>query len=128
MIALAWEVADELFQCSGEAHRMKQFHDDIMENTQDYLKCGRIILRGLTLIEKEFSKRRWAGLKHYRVMQAHGKIAEMSKSIQKILVEAGVDSSKLENMRSLELLQNRNRVHLCHLHFVKDGKWNLADI
>ena len=126
MITLAWEVADELFSLSGEAHRMKQIYTDIMDNTLAYVECGRVVLRGLKLIEKEFNKRRSAGLKHYLVMQAYGKLTEMCKGIQKILAESGVNNSKLEDMPSLDQLQDRSYVHFCHQHFVKDDQWNLA--
>ena len=127
MITLAWEVADELFSLSGEAHRMKQIYNDVVDNTPAYVECGRIVLRGLKLIEKEFKKRRSAGLKHYLVMQAYGKITEMCKGIQKVLTEAGVNNSKLEDMLSLDQLQDRSYVHFCHQHYVKDELWNLAD-
>ena len=127
MITLAWEVADELFSCSGEASRMKVLYDDIKDNTDSYLECGRVIMRGLKLIDMEFKKRRSAGLRHYRVMQGYGKIKDMSASIGKILVEAGVDNSKLEAMASLEKLQDHG-VHRCHQHFAKEGIWNLVDI
>ena len=128
MICLAWEVADELFSCTGEAHRMEQFHNDIIRNIDAYFECGLIILRGLKLIEEECHKRRSAGLKHFRVMHGHGKIADVSRNIQKALVEAGVSNKcKLEKMLSLEQLQDRCRVHRCHQYFVKDEKWNLVD-
>ena len=128
MITLAWEVADELFTCSGEAHRMKQIHDDIEINVDSYLMIGRIVLRGLKLISKEFNKRRSAGLKHFKVMQAYRKITEMSESIQKLFSNAGIDNSKLEDMFSLDSLLDNNRVHRCHQHYAKEGKWNLVDV
>ena len=128
MIALVWEVADELYACSGEAQRMQKLYDDIMSNTGDYIECGRIILRGLKLIEKEFRKRKSAGLKHCRVMHAHDKIAGMSKSVKKALTGAGVNSSKLKDMLSMEELQANSMVYRCHQHFVKENMWNLLDV
>ena len=123
MVILASEVADELFTCSGEVHRMQEIYDDITGNIQAYLECGRIVLRGLKLIEQEFHKRRLAGLKHFRVMQAHGKISNMSKSIQRILVDAGVNNSKLENLPSLDQLEN-GTAHRYHQQYVADYQPN----
>lgn len=122
MIILAWEVADELFTCSGEAHRMKEIYTDIMDNTDAYLPCGRTILCGLKLIKKEFKKRRSAGLKHYKVMEAYRKITDMSSNIRKKFLEAGIKSSKLEDLVSLKSLRDSNRVHHCH----REGKWDLT--
>lgn len=99
-----------------------------MDNTDAYLKCGRTILCGLKLIEKEFNKRRSAGLKHFKVMEAYHKITEMSTNIRKKLLEAGIKNSKLENLVSLESLQDSNRVHHCHQHYSKEGKWDLTSI
>ena len=126
MVILASEVADELFTCCGEVHRMQQIYDDITGNISAYLECGHTILCGLELIEQEFHKRRVAGLKHFRVMQAYYKISNMSKSIQRILVDAGVNNSTLENLPSLDQLED-GTVHHCHQQHVKDGKWNLVD-
>ena len=127
MITLAREVADELFTCSGEALHMKEIYTDILNHTDIYLDCGRIVLRGLKLIAIEFKKRKSAGLKHLKVIQAYHKIADMSRSIEKRLLEAGVNNSKLEDMPSLEFLQDNNRVHHCHQHYAKEEVWNLVD-
>ena len=127
MITLASEVADELFTCSGEVHRMQHIHDDIMGNTQAYLESGRIVLRGLKLIEREIRKRRSACLKHAMVTQANRGISNMIKSIRRALVGAGVKKSKLKNLTSLGKLQTTT-VHRCHQQHVKDGNWNLVDV
>ena len=127
MVTLAWEVADELFSLSGEAYRMKQLYSDIVDNTLAYVECGRVVLRGLKLIEKELKNRISAGLQHHLAKQAHGKITEMCKGIQKILSEAGVNNSKLKDMPSLDQLQDCSCIHRCHQHFIKDEQWNLAD-
>ena len=127
MISLACEVADELFSCSGEVHRMQQTHDDVIGNTQAYLESGHTVLRGLKLIEREIRKRRSGGLKHAMVTQACRRISNMIKSMRRALVGAGVKKSKLKNLTSLGKLQTTT-VHRCHQEYVKDGKWNLVDI
>lgn len=127
MMTLAWEVADELFSCTGECYRMKEFYSDVKDNPEAYLENGRIILRGLKLISKELNKRK-SRVKNSEVTQASCKITEMSGKIHKILVKAGVDSSKLEKMLSLEFLLDRSRVHRCHQHYVKEKTWNLAEV
>ena len=77
MITLAWEVADELFSCSGTALRMREIYNDIKDNADSYSQSGRIILRGLKLIGKELNKRK-SRLKNSKVQQACGEITAMS--------------------------------------------------
>ncbi len=62
MIALAKEIADELFCLS--TLRMEVVYADTKKNVSDYVECGRIVLRGLRLIEVEIKKRHSAGLKN----------------------------------------------------------------
>lgn len=45
---------------------------------------------------------------------------------QKLLVGAGVDSTKLEKLKSLKFLLDNIRVHRCHQYSVKDNMWDLA--
>ena len=127
MIILVREVVDELFSISGEAHRMTILHDDIRDNTGAYMECGRVVLRGLKLIEKEYNKRKSAGLKHFLVVQAYKKISEMCKGIQKLFADMGLKNSKLEKMFSFDQLQSCGRFHFCHQHLVDEDMWNLAD-
>ena len=56
MITLAWEVADDIFSCSGVAIRMREIYNNIKDNAESYSNNGRIILRGLKLIGKELNQ------------------------------------------------------------------------
>ena len=126
MVILASEVVDELFTCSGEAHRMREFCSDIESNTDAYLESGHVILCGLELIAREFNRRRTEGLKHIKVMEGYHKIMEMSTRIQEILFDAGVCNPKLRNLPSFETLLDHSRIHRCHhvsnLADAKDAK------
>ena len=126
MITLAWEVADEVFSFFGELHRMKEIYSDISSNPDAYFENGSIILRGLKLIRKELNKRK-SMVKNSKVSQACGEIADLVDKTQKVLLNAEVDSFNLENLLSLEFLQDLSRVHRCHQHYVKEGVWNLVD-
>ena len=127
MINLAWEVADELFSGSGQALRMQEFYKDVKDNTGIYQESGCIILRGLRLIKQEAKKRK-KRLNNLKVRQGYRAIADMSKQIRRILIALGVDGSKLDNMLSLDYLQDPSRVHRCHQHFLKEDRWNLLEI
>ena len=76
MITLAWEVADEVFSCSGEALRMREIHSDIQANPDAYVNIGSTVLRSLRLIKKETNKRK-SRMTNSKVLQA---IAESSKN------------------------------------------------
>lgn len=127
MITLAWEVADELFSCSGTSFRMREVYKHISDDTGAFLDSGRAILCGLKLISKEINKRK-SRLKNSKVMRACGEITDLSSKIQRALTKSGVDRSKLRKLLSLEFLQDRSRVHRCHQHYVKEKRWNLVDV
>ena len=127
MITLAWEIADELFSSSGRALRMQELYNDIKDHVDAYLKCGRVILRGLRLIKEETKKRK-SRLSTSEVKQAYRTIKDSCKQVRSTLEGRGVESSKLENMLSLDFLQDQSRVHRCHQHFMGENRWNLIDI
>ena len=58
MITISWEVADEIYSCSGSAERMSEFANDVQNNTSSYTANGRAIARGLKLIEDEIKERK----------------------------------------------------------------------
>lgn len=126
LITLAWEVADELFSCSGVSFRMREIYKDIKDNAGAYSDNGRMILRGLKLISKEINERK-ARFKNSKVTQASNEISDIIGKIQKVFTRVGVDNSKLEKMLSLESLQDRTCVRCCHQQYIKEGRWNLVD-
>ncbi len=127
MIILAKQIVDELFTLTTQVDRMKMLHDDIRDNTDAYIHCSRIILRGLKLIDKEYRNTRSAGLKHLLANQGFNKISELSKNITKFFTSRGVKTSKLEKLCSFSELQSCKNFRFCHQHFVNENMWNLVD-
>lgn len=131
MISLAWEVADELLGCSGKAQRMKELHGEIEKDPKAYIESSQVILRGLKLIDEELRKRK-SKLKGLKVVQASiaqacAEIADTSKQVQKLLVNAGAKPCSQEKLLSLDQLVDHSRVHRCHQYSVEEGMWKLAD-
>ena len=125
MITAAWEIADEVYSCSRSLTRMKEFAEDIQQNTRAYTDNGRVILRGLELIKKETSSRK-DRFSNSDISQACSEIKRYGGDIQQALCGARVDSKKLDPpLVSLEILLDR--VHRCHQYLVKDEKWNLIN-
>ena len=125
MITAAWEIADEVYGCSRSATRMKEFADDIQQNTSAYTDNGWVILRGLELIKKETSSRK-DRFSNSDISQACSEIKRYGGDIQQALRRVRVDSKKLDPpLVSLEILLDR--VHRCHQCLVKDEKWNLIN-
>ena len=58
MICMAWEIADEIYSCSGSANRMRELAQDVEVSTAAYVTNGRVILRGLELISQEAKLRK----------------------------------------------------------------------
>ena len=56
MIAIAWEIAEELYSFSGKCTRMNKLYDDIRDNASAYTENGHTILSGLHLITREVKK------------------------------------------------------------------------
>ena len=127
VITLAWEVADEVFSCSGEATKMREIYDDIKASPDAYVVHGCTVLRGLRLIKKETNKRK-SRMINSKAQQTAAEITTLAQKIESILKKKGVShgSEKPTKMLSLEYLQDRSRVHRCHQYFVKDGRWNMA--
>ena len=125
MITVAAEIADEIYNCSGSALRMRKFAQDVESKTAEYVKNGRIILRGLELITKQVKERKKKA-RNTQVNQSVSKIKRHVSNISRALRQVGVDGHNLEPLVKLKYLQDRERVHRCHQHWVKDDRWNLT--
>ncbi len=127
MICIAWEIADEVYSCSGNATRMREFAQDVESSTTTYVAHGRVILRGLELISKEVKLRK----KRMSNAQVNHAISEINRHIRNLSVairRAGVDHRNLEPLVSLAYLQDNERVHRSHQHWIKDDRWNLCGL
>lgn len=125
MVAMAWEIADELYSFSGEHLRIKQLYNDVKGNCDAYLPNGHTVLRGLKLITKELEKRA-ACIEIASMTQHVREVKDVLKEISDILVMAGVNAEDYLELPSLEILHAQKCVGCCHQHFVDEKKWDLT--
>ena len=125
MITAAKEIADELYNCSGAAHRMRELSETIQSNAAPYTSAGRSILGGLKLIRIEVKKRK-KKVKNAEVTEAINGINRHITLVEQALKNAGVDQRDIEPLLKLKWLQDGYRVHYSNQHLVKDGRWNLS--
>ena len=124
MITASFEIADELYSCSGSAERIEQLSESIQQDSASFVSNGRVIFRGLKLIKEEVNKRK-KRVSNAPFSQAVHQINHHINSIERTLKHAGVNHSNLDILIPLEYLMNNERVHRSHQHWVKDKQWNL---
>ena len=117
MIAVAWEIADELYSYSSELHRINELYNDIRDNSDDYIANGRTVLSGLKLITKETEKRSSGGKM----------INSFIKKIEDIIAQMGVNVTDIPDLPSLEILHLWQSFHYCHQHFINEKQWDLCE-
>ena len=127
MITISWEVADEIYSCSGSAERMNEFANDVQNNTAAYTVNGRAIVKGLKLIEDEIKERK-KKMDNALVSAAISEIKRYILHTERALRKAGVDCNNLEELPRLVYLLDQSRVHRSHQHWVKDDRWNLPAV
>ena len=125
MICLAWEIADEIYSCSGFANRMCQLAQDVESNTAAYVTNGRVILRGIELISQEVKLRK-KKVNNVLINQAISEINGHTRNITRALLRSGVLGENLEPLVSLTYLMDNERVHRSHQHWIKEDRWNLC--
>lgn len=125
VIAIAAEVADEVYNCAGTSRRMGQLAEAIQEDAAAFADNGRVILRGLNLIEDELKDRK-KNISNAHVSRAINDIKHLASNVKRALCGTGVDDHDLEPLLRFQLLQDGQRVHCSHQHRVKDGRWNLT--
>ena len=123
MVSVAAEIADEVYSCSGVAHRMSELAQDVQNNTAAYVTNGRAVLQAMELIKREVKDRKF---RNPQVSQTIREINCHIGHVQRNLRRAGVDSNNLPPLVSMKYLQDRHRVHRSHQHHVKDKRWNLV--
>ncbi len=125
MITLAAEIADEVYNCAGTTRRMGELAQAIEEDATAFSDNGRVILRGLELIQEELKDRKKRiGSSH--MSRAISDINQLASQVKRALHGAGVDGHNLEPLPRFRVLQDNQRVHYSHQHRVKDGRWNLS--
>ena len=102
--------------------RMREFAQDIESSTTAYVAHGRVILRGMELISKEIKLRK-KRMSNAQVNQAISEINRHIRNISQAIRRAGVEHRNLEPLVSLALLQDNERVHRSHQHWIKDDRW-----
>jgi len=125
IICLAWEIADEVYSCSGSAYRMRELAQAVESSPEAFVAQGRVILRGLELLAKELKLRK-NNVSNAPVNQAVSEATRHSRNIKQTLHRTGVEDRDLEPLVSLNVLMDNDRVHRPHQHFVKNDRWNLC--
>lgn len=123
MIAAAWDIVDEVYNCTGFATRMHDFTQPIVNNPRAFVVNGRAILAGLKLIKKELKKIK-SNVHHSRFSS---QIKQSCKQIKREICGAGFVDTDLDSLASLEVMYEEGHIHCSHHNFVKDGKWNLLN-
>jgi hypothetical protein len=102
-VTLAWDIADELYSCSGKSLRMGEIHADITADPVAYKKNGRLLLRGLKFAKKKANACA-EKLNCAKVSSAYSDIVKLSNDVDATLAEMGVDNSDLERLVGLNVL------------------------
>ena len=125
MIALAWEIADEVYgNTTSESERMGEFAKAIEDDITLYTANGYTIACGLKLIQVEVNERR-KKMKHAQVDHVIHNVNQHISRIFRRLQEVQVDMNNLRSLPSLQCLVDGSRVHYSHQHWVEDSRWNL---
>ena len=98
MVTIAWEVADEVYSCSGFAERMETFTNEVQTNAAAYVGNGRVILRGMKLIEGELKKRK-KKMKNLLVNQSITTIKQSIALTERAITNAGVNCRDLTSIK-----------------------------
>ena len=114
VVALAWDVAEELYSGSGQSFRMRQIHDHIRASPTAFRDNGRLILRGLNLAQEE-AKACTAELNHPNVSRAYDEIVGLSEDVDAALSEIGIDNRNLEKLVGLKVLWDEKSIHRSHM-------------
>ncbi len=128
MITASYEIADELYSCSGSAERIQELAHNIEQDSQAFVTNGPAILSGLKLLKKEVKIRK-KKVSNAQVSLAISKINTHIRSIERSLSRAGVNTNEeRELLIPLDLLMNTEQVHRSHQHKVEDERWNLLEM
>ena len=127
MITLAYEVADELYSCSGEPQCLRTLAQCIQQDTADFVANGRVILQGLELMKEEVKNRK-KNISHLSISHFVREFGRHVQNTKRALSRAGVDHRNLDNLIQLNKLLSSERVHRSHQHWVKQDQWNLCDM
>ena len=147
-ICIAHEVADELYNCTGEVNRMSYVLTDL-DLSKALLRNGKreLISQMMDLIKQEVAERRKV-LNFPPVVQASNEIQDLCNSwtattdppspppasqrkncgdkASKVNTSSG--SATSEKLPPLRLLQDTSRVLRSHQHFVDDDKYKISDL
>ena len=124
MITASYEIADEIYSCSGSVERMRKLAESIERDSGAFAASGRTILSGLELIKKEVKKRK-KKISNAQVSLAVRELDRHVNNIDRTLRRAGIRHNDLELLVPLKSLLSNNHAHHTHQHWAKDERWNL---
>ena len=128
MVAIAWEVADEVCNFTGTSLRMQMLANDVKANTSAYIANGCAVVRGLELIKKEMKKRKdhLKKLCNSQTSRAYNEISQLCNQTEKLLSQRGVNTRGLDKLVGIDTLTNPGYFYQPHQLVRKDKKWDLT--
>ena len=126
-ICLAYEIADEVLECTKSLVRVNSLLHDISANKTAYSSKAELISQLLDLTERELQERK----KKFDFSAMSAGIKETKKilaRIQQAIREPnrrGSKSTQTIVLPRLSILQNTLHTHRSHQYIVKDDRWNL---
>ena len=126
-ICLAYEIADEVLECSKSLVRVNSLLHDVSANKTAYSTKAELMSQFLDLTERELQERK----KKFDFSAMSAVIKETKKvlaRIQQAIREPnrrGSKSTQTVVLPSLSALQNALHTHRSHQYVVKDDRWNL---
>ena len=129
IITAAYEIADEIYSCSGSPERMQTLAHGIEQEAASFASNGRTIIKGLELLKEEVRQRK-KKVSNARVSLAITEINRHISNIKRNLRRAGVNDGHLEELVPLEYLMSQEHIHRSHQHWIDDDRerWNLAGL
>lgn len=144
-ICIAHEVADEVYSCTGEAHRMTYIKSEL-DLSKALLRNGKseLVSSMMDLIKREVVERR-KNLNTPTIVQASNEIIELCNSWTATRTHQPSSLSQTSNCRGtvnactsstvssmklppLRILHDTSRVLRSHQHFVDEDKYNISQL
>ena len=121
LIAISWDIAEELYSFSGDCIRAKQLYEDIRDNSSAYTEKTHIISAGVRRIFWDVKKHA-AKIESTATTAAVQVINTFLKKISNI-ISTDFESPELPSM---EILLCQPFLYRCHQHLVDAGEWDLT--
>ena len=126
-ICAVHEIADEVLGCRGTSGRMTIVSDAISQQVDAYVPNGLIVVRLLSLLDKELAIRK-ERISNNQVSRSVSDIRRLSSGIARVLRNAGVHTRHLPPLPSLRVLLDSSHCHQTNQHRVQDSRWNVPGV